>query len=60
MDILNSRRQYAPGVKNLEAKTNPGLVSWEHLPENERKMDQALVSNIVAFLGRAGFQLAKK
>lgn len=51
--------RYAPGDKNLEAKTNPDLVSWEALAEIEREKDRLLVRNIPAFLGRAGFQVVK-
>ena len=52
--------RYAPEEKNLEAKTNPALVSWEHLPEKERETNRVLVENLPAFLGRAGFQVVKQ
>ena len=52
--------RYAPEEKNLDAKTNPDLVVWEHLSDDEREKNRVLVSSIPAFLGRAGYQVIQK
>jgi hypothetical protein len=52
--------RYAPDEKNLEAETNPDLVSWEALSEEEQEKNRMLVRNIPAFLGRVGFQIVKR
>jgi hypothetical protein len=57
-DRVEDGWRYGP-VKSLETKTSPDLVSWEHRSEAEREKDCLLVRNIPAFLGRAGFQVAK-
>lgn len=51
---------YAPDRKNLDAKTNPDLVSWDALSQEEQEKNRMLVRNIPSFLGRAGFQVVKK
>jgi hypothetical protein len=49
--------RYTPGTKNLTEKTNPALVSWDELTEEEQAKNRMLVKGIPAFLGQAGFQL---
>lgn len=52
--------RYAPGPRDLKAKTNPDLVDWRELPETEKEKNRAQVRSIPAFLSRAGFQLQHK
>lgn len=49
--------QYAPGVKNISAKTTPFLVTWDQLPEAVKQLDRDPVNNIPAFLAKLGFQI---
>ena len=51
--------RYASEEKNLAAKTNPNMVSWEALSHDEQEKNRRLVANIPAFLGQAGFQVVK-
>jgi hypothetical protein len=48
---------YSPGLKNPAKKTNPTLVPWEQLSEEERKKDRDAVNNIPAILAMAGFEV---
>ncbi|MEI7845642.1 MAG: NAD(P)-binding protein [Chloroflexota bacterium] len=58
-DRLGQGWRYAHGAKNLEARTNPTLVDWNILSEDEREKDRVLVKGIPAFLGRVGLQIKK-
>ena len=49
--------RYAPGDKNIGAKTTPYLVSWNQLPEAVKQLDRDPANNIPAFLAKLGFQI---
>ncbi|PKO13049.1 MAG: hypothetical protein CVU39_21165 [Chloroflexi bacterium HGW-Chloroflexi-10] len=59
-DHLAEGWRYQPGEKNLQAKTNPALIEWKDLPENEREKNRNFIRNIPGILGKAGFQLVSK
>jgi hypothetical protein len=42
--------------KNLDKKTNPSLVPWKLLPEEEKEKDRNLVQGISLLLAKARFQ----
>lgn len=50
--------RFAPGPKDVKAKTSPDLVPWNELPESERKKNRALINGIPAFLAKAGYQMS--
>lgn len=52
--------KYKAGIKNQAAKTNPNLVPWKILEENEKEKNRAYFRNIPAFYAQAGFQLCKE
>ena len=58
-DKLADGWRFAPEEKSPEARTNPNLVAWEHLAEDQRQKNREMVRSIPAFLGRAGFQVVK-
>lgn len=45
------------GQRDEKRKTNPYLVAWEQLPEDERELNRSLVRDIPALLARAGFEV---
>ncbi len=45
--------------KDDEKKTNPTLVPWEELPEDEREKDRAQVRGIPRVLARAGYTVVR-
>jgi hypothetical protein len=47
---------YGP-TKNTDKKTNPTLVPWDELPEDEKIKDSNAVRGLPAFLAKAGFQI---
>lgn len=47
------------GPRNLKKKTNPLLVSWEELPEEEREYNRETVRNMPSFLARAGLSICR-
>lgn len=55
-DRLAQGWRYADGPKDPVARTNPTLVDWDNLPEDEREKNLAMVNGIPAFLGRVGLQ----
>jgi hypothetical protein len=54
---LNTDWSYAAGRKDLKRKTNPTLVDWTVLPEEEKAKARNAVRNLPAFLGRVGLQV---
>ena len=48
--------KYGP-VKDLKRKTNPNLVSWDELPNEEKNKDRNSVRKLPALLARARFQI---
>jgi hypothetical protein len=48
---------YAPGGKDLRARTNPDLVAWEVLAEDEREKNRELITGLPLLLENAGFQI---
>jgi voltage-gated potassium channel Kch len=51
--------RYAPDDKDRRARTNPTLVSWADLPEDEREKDRAAIRAIPRILARLGLQVAR-
>jgi hypothetical protein len=51
--------RYAPDDKDRHARTNPTLVSWADLPEDEREKDRAAIRAIPRILARLGLQVAR-
>lgn len=51
--------RYAPGEKNPTEKTNPCLVLWEVLSEEEKNKDRSAVRNIPIILARFGYEVYK-
>jgi hypothetical protein len=43
--------------KNAAKKTNPALLPWEELPEEEREKNRAFIRGLPRLLARAGFQV---
>jgi hypothetical protein len=48
--------KYGP-VKDIKKKTNPNLVSWNELPNEEKNKDRNSIRNLPAFLAKARFQI---
>jgi voltage-gated potassium channel Kch len=48
---------YAPEPKNPAKKTNPALLPWEELPEEEREKNRLAARELPAFLAHAGLQV---
>ena len=48
---------WTPGQKDIEAKTTPYLVPWDHLSEEVKELDRQTVRGLPAFLARAGYQI---
>lgn len=46
-------------VKDVEKKLNPCLVSWDELPDVEKKKDIDAVLNIPRLLARIGLEIYK-
>lgn len=47
------------GERSDERRTNPTLVPWEDLPEDEREKDRAQVRGIPRVLARAGYTVVR-
>ena len=50
---------YAPGNSNAAAKTNPTLVPWEKLSEDQRDKDREQVRNIPRVLASVGLSIRR-
>lgn len=48
---------YAPSPKNEDMKTNPCLVPWQELPEEERNKDRDTARNIPNLMAKIGFEV---
>ncbi len=48
---------YVAGIKDQTRKTNPTLIDWAALPEEEKAKARNAVRNLPAFLGRVGLQV---
>lgn len=48
---------YAPGDKDMRARTNPDLVAWEVLAEDEKEKNREMVMGLPLLLENAGFQI---
>lgn len=48
---------YAPGPKNIEAKTSPDLVPWARLSEEAREKDRGAMRALPDLLAEAGYQI---
>lgn len=48
---------YAPGPKNKALKTNPCIVAWDKLPENERNKDRDTARNIPNLMAKIGYEI---
>jgi hypothetical protein len=58
-DKLRAGWCFAPGLKDAERKTNPCLVPWEKLPEEEKEKDREQVRSLPSFLKNEGFQIIR-
>ena len=45
--------------KNAEKKTNPDLLPWDELPEEEKEKNRRFVRGLPRSLARAGFQIGR-
>jgi len=50
---------YAPGVKDLQRKTNPLLVAWDDLPGDVREENRAIVRELPRALADVGLQVVR-
>lgn len=50
---------WAPGPKDVAAKTSPYLVPWSDLSEEIRELDRRAVRGIPSFLARAGYRVVR-
>jgi len=50
---------YDQGPKDPERKTNPFLVPWDDLPEDERENDREAVRDLPRLLGSVGLQVVR-
>ena len=58
--VAERKRQgwkYAPGPKNHKKKTNPTLVAWRDLPEDEREKNRNAIREWPQLLALAGFEI---
>lgn len=51
---------YAPGPKDVAAKTSPYLVPWDDLDEDIKNYDRAPVREMPALLKEAGFAVSRR
>lgn len=56
-DLIEQGWTYAPGPKNKELKTNPALIPYDRLPEEEKEKDRRTVRNLPAFLAKVDLQI---
>ena len=59
-DCTKEGWMYQPGEKDLRTKTNPALINWNDLPDQERQKNRDYVRNIPKLLAKAGYQLSQK
>jgi hypothetical protein len=46
--------------KSVRKKTNPALVSWDLLPQNEKDKNENFIQNLPSLLIKAGYQIEKQ
>ncbi len=46
--------------KDAVKKTNPDLLPWDELPEDEKEKNHTFIRGIPRLLARAGFQIERK
>jgi hypothetical protein len=51
--------RYGPD-KDIRRKTNPSLVPWEELPEEEKEKNREFIRGLPRLLARAGFQIERQ
>ena len=50
--------KYGP-EKDSKGKTNPSILPWDELPENDKEKNKEFVRGLPRLLARAGFQIEK-
>jgi hypothetical protein len=51
---------FAPGLRNDRKKTNPLLVPWGQLQEDEKEKNRGQIRELPPILARAGFQIHRR